>query len=156
MKLTPSQFRNALGITQETLRHWRNMLPIFHGRLGYAPVFTPGDLVAGAVIKELRYTYGISIKKFAIPSASLGKVCNETPWNTLSNSTLLLTLADNSCKLVPSHQKSNLDSPCIAIPLSKIMDRLTKSLLLENGQPQHPFYFPLTAVEDQQRKFGRT
>lgn len=152
MKLTPAQFRDVLGISQETLRHWRKVLPIFSGRSGYAPIFRPGDLVAGAVIKMLKNSWGISVSAFADQSIAIGQICNDTPWSTLSDGALVIFLDDKACELVPADTPQSVDSAQLIVPLAPIVSAITGSLLQEGGDPQRPIYFPLTEVEPALRK----
>ena len=49
----PSQTKEALEITEETLRYWRNKLAPLKGERGYAPCFLPGDLLALSVVTQL-------------------------------------------------------------------------------------------------------
>ena len=154
LKLTPAQFRNCLGITQETLRHWRKVLPIFQGRTGYAPVFTTGDLVAGAIVKVLKDTCGISIKKFGTHSVGLGKICNETSWTVLNNSTLVLRLHEGDSVIISAKQKPINDKLSISVPLAPIMEQLTQALLKDSDHTQHPLYFPPSEVVTRKRKAG--
>ncbi len=131
MKLTPAQFRDALGLTQETLRHWRRVLPPFQGVTGYAPVFTTGDLIAGAVIKTLVDTCGISVSKFAKQATSIAATCNETPWIELSKSVLILSLKDATCALAASSTKTMQLTPSVSIPLSPILEGLTQAMMCD-------------------------
>lgn len=146
MKLTPAQFRDALGISQETLRHWRKSLPVFRGRNGYAPAFTTGDLLVGAVVKLLRDHWGISVAAFAEQSVILGEVLGKAPWPSLSASAIRLSLVDKGCTLVPVASQQAIDAPCLLIPLAPIVEHLTKTLLQERDQSQAPIYFPPVGV----------
>lgn len=152
MKLTPAQFRDAVGISQETFRHWREVLPIFQGRTGYVPVFTTGDLVAGAVIKTLKDACGISISKFASQSVAIGKICNDTPWATLSKGSLVLSLSDQSCSLVASVSGLPSNQLSVTVPLGPITDHLTHIMLQGSDRTQHPIYFPPTEVGGKRRR----
>lgn len=154
MKFTPAQFRDTLGLSQETLRHWRKKLPIFYGRNGRAPTFTPGDLVAGAVIKTLADQWGISVAIFAEQSVQLGRVCNETPWANLSTGALILSLSTKSCEFVSSELRYLPRDLSLLVPLAPIMERLTTTLLQDRTQAQSPIYFPPTEVK--QRSGGGT
>jgi len=154
LKLTPAQFRDAIGISQETLRHWRRVLPIFQGRTGYAPVFTTGDLVAGAIIKTLKDAFGISISDFAEHSVAIGTICDETPWTTLSNGVLVLSLSDKSCVLVNCKTGLRVDQLCLSVPLRPIMDDLTQTMLQDNRQTQQKNLFPLTEVKRPKHQVG--
>lgn len=146
VKLTPAQFRDALGISQETLRHWRKSLPVFRGRNGYAPAFTTGDLMVGAVVKLLRDQWGISVAVFAEQSVALSEVLGRTPWPSLSASAVRLSLADKGCILVPVTNRQPVDVPCLIIPLAPIVEHLTAALLQDQDRSQAPIYFPPVEV----------
>ena len=128
------------------------MLPIFQGRSGYSPIFITGDLVAGAIVKALKDTCGISIKKFANHSVGIGKICNETSWAELNTSTLVLILNDGDCFLIPAKQKPIITNLSVAVPLAPLMEILMRALQRNNGQAQHPLYFPLSEVGSQSYK----
>ena len=154
MKLTPAQFRDVLGISQETLRHWRKVLPIFSGRSGYSPVFRPGDLVAGAIVKSLKDRWGISASAFAEQSVAIGRVCNETPWVSLASGALLVSLEDSSCELVKANSSQVADTLSLVVPLAPIISQITDALLQDKDDPQQPIYFAPTAVSPSRRKSG--
>lgn len=154
MKLTPAQFRDVLGISQETLRHWRKVLPIFAGRSGYAPVFRPGDIVAGAVVKLLKDRWGISVSAFAEQSIALGRVCNETPWTTLATGSLVMSLDVKSCRLVSEQSPAPATELCLTIPLAPIIAEITRGLLQDQDDVQKPFYFPPAEVTSRRHKGG--
>ena len=154
MKLTPAQFRDVLGISQETLRHWRKVLPIFSGRSGYAPIFRPGDLVAGAVIKMLKDRWGISVSAFADQSIAIGQVCNNTPWSTLAAGALVISLDDKSCELVSADAAQSVDEARLIVPLAPIVSEITRTLLQDRSDPQQPMYFPPTEVKPARRTRG--
>lgn len=146
MKLTPAQFRDTLGISQETLRHWRKSLPAFQGRKGYAPTFTTSDLVVGAIIKLLRDQWGISVAVFAEQSVALSEALGQTPWQSFSARAVRLSLADKGCTLVPATSRQPADVPCLIIPLAPIVEHLTATLLQDQDRSQLPIYFPPVEV----------
>lgn len=152
MKLTPAQFRDALGVSQETLRHWRKVLPIFQGRSGYTPVFTTGDLVAGAVIKTVREHLGIAVNTFAELSVSLGDVCNNTPWAKMPTGAILVSLSDKKCSFISLKKQRAPTDLLLIVPLAPIIDHLTKALLQDRADVQRPILFPPTEVAGAGRK----
>jgi hypothetical protein len=154
MKLTPAQFRDAIGITQETLRHWRRVLPPYQGITGYAPVFTTGDLIAGAVIKTLVDMCGVSVSKFTEQSAAIARTCNETPWAELSQSVLVLSLSDATCVLKKSSTRTTLESLCISVPLGPILDGLTQAIISDADEASAPRSFSDSAGKHQQSMAG--
>jgi hypothetical protein len=61
MKYTPGQAQETLYLSPATFRHWKTALPPLRGRIGYSPCFTPGDLLAMAVVKMLTEDIGIRV-----------------------------------------------------------------------------------------------
>ena len=118
VKLTPAQFREALGISQETLRHWRKALPIFQGPKGHAPAFSPTDLIAGAVVKLLRDEWGISVAAFADGSIALRDALNNQPWSRLPASALHLSLTEKSCEIKDATDEAVPATPTLVVPLA--------------------------------------
>jgi hypothetical protein len=64
MDFTQDQARNLVGVSVETLRHWRKTIPYLSLRTGKAARFSFSDVVGLAVTKELVYTFGIHIVTF--------------------------------------------------------------------------------------------
>ena len=44
VRYTPGQLRDAVGISQETYRHWKKALPPLRGGAGHGPRFSVGEL----------------------------------------------------------------------------------------------------------------
>ena len=154
MKLTPAQFRDALGLTQETLRHWRRVLPPFQDLAGYAPVFTTGDLIAGAVIKRLVDTCGISVSKFTEQSIAIATTCNETPWPELSRCVLILSLEDATCVLRAESAKATAASLSISIPLGPILDGLIQAIICDTDESKISSAFDANQAQRQKSLAG--
>ena len=137
MKYSPAQFRDAIGVSQETLRHWRKVLPVFQNRSGYAPAFSIGDLVTGAVIKCLRKKLGVNVGALANISNSLGHTLNKFPWMKMRQSLLILDMDNRSCTLQPISTEFENDCLQIVIPLQPILAELSAALL-QPAKDQHP------------------
>lgn len=152
MKLTPAQFRDAIGLTQETLRHWRRVLPIYQGHTGYAPTFSAGDMLTGAIIKTLVDTCGVSVSKFAEQSCAIGEVCNNTSWEILSESVLVLSLSESICILIKKEECTMLNTLCVTVPLGPIVEHLTLSITSDSEPLHYPISFP--PMINGQRKLG--
>ncbi|RVT81629.1 hypothetical protein DXV76_20310 [Rhodobacteraceae bacterium CCMM004] len=146
MKLTPAQFREALGISQETLRHWRKALPIFQGRKGYGPAFSPTDLIAGAIVKLLRDEWGISVAAFADGSVALRDALNDQPWSRLPESALHLSLTEKSCEMKDANEEAVPATPTLVVPLAPFVEQVTAALLRNEDTDQTPIYFPPVQV----------
>lgn len=143
MKYTPSQFRDAVGITQETLRHWRRVLPIYSDKVGYSPVFTINDLIVGVIIKRLRDDLGVSVSRLAQVSQQLGITCNRTPWESLECSTLFLDMENQTCTVHSMSSFPRLIGLQVVLPLESVLRQITDTLMQddENNQPKRPLSF---------------
>ena len=66
LRLTPAQVTEVAQLPDQTLRHWRSVLPPLAGLNGYTPCFTPGDALALLVIRYLVKVMGISVGALAL------------------------------------------------------------------------------------------
>ena len=62
---TPGQLRTVARIPVETFRHWKKALPPLRRDRGHSPCFTPGDLVAVAVVRTLSNDLGLRVSEVA-------------------------------------------------------------------------------------------
>ncbi|WP_438727910.1 hypothetical protein ACR9YC_11860 [Parasphingorhabdus sp. DH2-15] len=146
MKYTPAQFRDAVGISQETFRHWRKVIPVFADRNGYRPSFTTSDLILGAVIKTLRTELGIPTAQITDLSVTLSQSWNGKPWALLLQSSLLINVEERSCSLHPSSDFFQSEVLQIVVPLAPILSRLSVALISDVETDQHQIPFPPSAV----------
>jgi hypothetical protein len=65
MQFTPGQLRETVGISVETFRHWKRVLPPFAHRKRYVPCFTIGDLLAGRILRSLTEGCGVRVGHLA-------------------------------------------------------------------------------------------
>ena len=79
MRYTPGQLRDAVGLSKEAFRHWKRVLPGFPRAKSQGPVFSPGDVLALAVVRRLTDRCGIRVGQLRVVSRSIFDVCNETP-----------------------------------------------------------------------------
>jgi hypothetical protein len=80
MRFTQAQLREAVGISIETYRHWRTVLPPLYGHKGRAAHFGFGDLVAVAVIRCVVEELGVGISRVASASTPLFAGCRDETW----------------------------------------------------------------------------
>lgn len=146
MKYTPAQYRDALGISQETLRHWRKVLPIFQNRAGYAPVFSISDLIIGAIIKHLKEKLGINVAHFAPFSMALAETLNGTSWARMQKSSLALNIDERSCVLLSDTSSTTCDTLQIYVPLKPLLAELSAALTKPDDSLQQQIYFPPTSI----------
>lgn len=83
MLFTQGQVRSLLEIPFETLRRWREHIPALARHKGHAPSFTPGDVVALALISDLVAQYGVRPNALASSFDSLVQACHGCSWMML-------------------------------------------------------------------------
>lgn len=80
MRFTQLQAREALGLSVETLRHWRKVLPYLNVRQGRQAHLSFGDLVALAALRCLVDELELSIGQFAESGREFFEGCNRFTW----------------------------------------------------------------------------
>jgi hypothetical protein len=90
LKLTPQQVAHLTQLSDQTLRHWRHVLPPLTGLNGYTPCFAPGDALALMVVRHLVKVMGISVSALSAVSTSLFSLCRSTSWPHLADQRLLV------------------------------------------------------------------
>ena len=148
MKFTPGQVQEALGLSKATFRHWKEALPPLDGRNGYTPCFTPGDLLAMAVVKNLTEEVGIRVSSLRVIASDLFQHCSRNSWAGLERSTLIIEPLRARVSSAPEVQSAPLEGLAIVLPLRPIIAALRERLLLEQPEPQQELLrFPPTALE---------
>ena len=113
MHYTPDQLRGTVGLSKETLRYWKHVLPGFLREKCHGPVFSPGDDLAVAVPRRLTQRYGLRIGHLNSVSRCIFDVCNETPWDELIDKGLVVDLCRQTCSVVPKIGKPGLESSAV-------------------------------------------
>lgn len=153
MKYTPGQAQEILCISRATFRHWKGVLPPLAGRNGYGPCFTPGDLLALAVIKVLTDDIGIGVSHLHGAATCLFEHCQRGSWANLERSILVI---EPACARVDSFQEGQPVSPgavSIILPWRPIIVALRERLLMEKVEPpQGTLRFPPAVVADERRR----
>jgi hypothetical protein len=140
LRLTPQQVAQVAQLSDQTLRHWRQVLPPLAGLNGYTPCFTPGDALALLVLRHLVKVMGISVGTLASASTGLFDLCRNTSWPYLAERRLLVQVERGEVSILTND--SELDDPAILIPMRPFADRL-QSVWASSFSPadQLPFQF---------------
>lgn len=141
---TPGQLRGAIGIGQETYRHWKRALGPLCREAGHSPCFTAGDLLATAIVKILVADYGMRVSALSALADGLFEACNARSWPTLERSLLVLELTDARV-LMQSEGGLALDGPAMVVPLRALIERLRGTLLAGDDDGQEMLRFPPVA-----------
>ena len=143
MRYTPSQVRQVIGIPQETLRHWRAVLPSLAGLKGHAPVFRPGQLLGLAVVRVLVEDLGLSVGALKAADRDIFEICGSPQWLRLARGYLLVRPADGSAKFLDTLADADVGQASIVLPLDRIVASLREALLeVSSEEAQHSIVFP--------------
>lgn len=135
MHYTPGQLRDTVGLSKEAFRHWKRVVPAFANGRGHAPSFSPGDVLASAVLRRLTDTAGVRIGHLSEIAPSIFQVCNAASWEALQDKSLIIDLQKRTCVAV-----KNLTSPVgelvVVCVLSPLIDALRFDLLNSSAPNQ--------------------
>lgn len=145
MRYTPAQLKEALGISEETLRHWRRSFAPLQGKRGYAPCFTPGDLLALKVVTQL-HSLGIGVGQLKSVAVDLFEACSQGVWSNVENKVLVFD--GRAMELVPTGEDGRWAQQArIAVPLKPLVQQLQQRLSGDEGRSAQPeIVFPPLGV----------
>ncbi|WP_095204702.1 helix-turn-helix domain-containing protein [Mesorhizobium carmichaelinearum] len=149
MRYTPSQVRHVVGITQETLRHWRQALPSLRGLKGHAPVFRPGQLLGLTVVRVLVEDLGLTVGALRAAERDIFDICNSPQWIRLARGHLLVRPIEGRATFVDTVSDNDLERPAIPLPLEPIVTALRLALLeVAPEEAQQSLAFPPVDVSE--------
>lgn len=147
MRYTPSQVRHLVGITQETLRHWRRALPSLDGLKGHAPVFRPGQLLGLAVVRVLVEDLGLTVGALRAAERDIFGICSSPQWLRLAQGYLSVRPLEGQVTFIETVSDNDLERPAILLPLEPIVTALRLALLeVAPGEAQQSMAFPPVGV----------
>jgi len=156
MRFTQSQIRELLSISVDALRTWRDAIPALANHKGHAPTFTPGDVVAMAIVAELVRNFGIRVGSIGERLDQLFGECRGKSWLALETCVVLIE-AEN-IRLVDAVAPSRPlpDTSIVCVPCAPIVSRLQAALsATEADLAQGYLQFPPTAIVPQAERRGR-
>lgn len=149
MKYTVAQIRSLTGISAQTLRVWREILPPIQGRNGYKACFTAGDALALKIVQRFTSEVGLPIGRLVSIADELFSICQGGHWPVLEKSVLLLDFSNNVLQVVSvKNFSSNISDSLLLFPIAKEIAQLRSELLPEAAQqsPQQVLRFPPTPL----------
>lgn len=129
MQYTQSQVRETVGLSLDTYRHWKRVLPPLATKGGRSACFSIGDLMAASIVHRLTETAGVRVGHLSDVAAEIFEICNSSPWAALVGTTLWVDLEQRTCSVERApklHQDANLVLSC---RLDPILAQLRDSLL---------------------------
>lgn len=122
LKLTPKQVAYVAQLSDQTLRHWRHVLPPLAGMNGYTPCFELGDALALLVVRHLVKVMGINVSSLSAVSIGLFSLCRSTSWPQLADRNLLVYIERGEVSLLT--REPDIDAPVILVPMSPFTKQL--------------------------------
>lgn len=126
---TQGQLRNAVGLSKEAFRHWKRVLPGFPQGNSHGPSFSPGDVLAFAVLHRLTQTCGVRIGHLSTVSSRVFEVCNKTSWDVLANRVLVVDLGGQACSMAPKTGRIPGGSAVVVCPMEPLVAMLRDDFL---------------------------
>lgn len=156
MRYTQSQIRDLLSISVDAFRTWRDAIPALAHHKGHAPSFTPGDVVAMAIVAELVRDFGVRVGTLGDRFNALFEECRGRSWLSLENCVALID-ADDFCLIDASIADGrSRDASTLRVPCAPIIARLRSALIAtEVDQAQGHLQFPPTSVALPPERRGR-
>ncbi len=147
MQFTPGQVKEVLGISEETLRYWRRVLPGFAGRKGYAPCFGFHDVVCLRLVKDICGILGVQVSKMIPAFPDLRSIVTQSIVSEPEVWFLSFDPATESVgKLRAEELAEAIDRPVAIIPGSALMAEVRSKLLGVEDIKQPSLPFPLIGL----------
>ncbi|MGH6679326.1 MAG: hypothetical protein ACREDL_10455 [Bradyrhizobium sp.] len=102
MQYSLNQLRETVGLSVETYRHWKRVLPPLAEKGGRAPCFSIGDFVAASILHRLTENAGVRVGHLVDISTEVFRICNASPWASLIGRTLTVDLEGRTCVVEPA------------------------------------------------------
>lgn len=156
MRYTQSQIRELLSISVDALRIWRDAIPSLASHRGHAPTFTPGDVVAMAIVAELVRDFGVRVGTVGGRLDQLFRECRGKSWLALE--TCIAMIEADGFRLVDAgaHPRPSPDASTLCVPCAPIVSRLRSALTATEAEmAQGYLQFPPTAIGPQSERRGQ-
>lgn len=140
MRYLPAQAKEAIGISEETFRHWRQVLAPLKGKRGYGPCFSPGDLLSLKVVAQL-HALGIQVRHIAPHANALFLSCSQGAWFGLEDKAIVFDGGSIGLINAATDQQWSM-RPRIVVPLRPLISELRQCLFVEEAHPQSDLVFP--------------
>lgn len=129
LRFTPGQLRSTVGLSKETFRHWKRVLPAFASGRGHAPNYSLGDVLASAILRRVTESCGIRIGCFADVATKIFEICNQTSWDVLESDILIVDLPHKKCAILRNPADIPVKNAVLVCPLGPVITELQDNLL---------------------------
>ncbi|MEI8395026.1 MAG: hypothetical protein WCF85_09845 [Rhodospirillaceae bacterium] len=147
MRYTQGQIRELLSISVDAFRAWRDAIPALAAHKGHAPSFTPGDVVAMAIVGELVRDFGVRVGTVGDRFDQLFRECRGKSWLSLENCVAIIEAGGIRLVDPMALHRQAPGASTICVPCAPIVSRLRSALTAsEAEQVQGYLKFPPTVV----------
>lgn len=156
MRYTQSQIRELLSISVDAFRTWREAIPTLARHRGHTPSFTPGDVVAMAIVAELVRDFGLRVGTMGGRFDQLFRECGGRSWVSLENSVALIGADDLRLVEASLAHRQSPNASTLRVPCAPIIAHLRSALAATEGdQVQGNLQFPPTSIAMQSDQRGK-
>lgn len=150
MEFTQDQARRLVGVSVETLRHWRKTIPYLSLRTGKAARFTFTEVVGLAVTNELVNTFGVHIVTLSAAVNKIFPLFADAIPAVLDYATVVLSANDARLFDTRSQSTSFPAQSAVVIPLAPIVAGIRQQIFPLAAAPQQSaLRFPPESVRRQ-------
>lgn len=147
VRYTPGQMRSAVGISQQTYRHWKKALVPIRRETGHSPCFSAGDILAVTVVRVLTADFAIRVSALSAIAEPLFNDCNAVPWPVLERGKFVIELASGRLHFLQELDHVPGLTPMLVIPLKPLIEQLRDAFLTEGKRDsQELLRFPPTPM----------
>jgi hypothetical protein len=148
MRFTQSQVRDLLSISVDDFRTWRGAVPALADHKGHAPSFTPGDVIALAIIAQLVRDFGVRVGTMSAQLETLVQICRGRSWVSLEACLVLIDSRQAQLFEGDAASLQSFDTSTAIIPCAPIVERLRWTLTThEIDRPQGHLQFPPMGIQ---------
>lgn len=150
MRYTQGQVRDLLDVPIETFRRWRDGVSALSRHKGHGPTFSPGDVVALALMADLVNIYGVRVNTLAARLDELFELSHGCSWLTLESCVIVISSEETRMMQADDPRRDAAEGTVLSIPCRPIVQRLrTKLIAAEIDDPQTRLQFPPTPLTAQ-------
>jgi hypothetical protein len=156
MRYTQSQIRDLISISVDDFKTWRKIIPALATHRGHGPTFTPGDVVALAIVAKFVREFGIRVGTVAAQLNSLFNACHGKSWLSLESCIVLVHADGFRLVHADTHNRVSQERTTIVVPCAPIISRLQSALTTTEVETvQGYLHFPPTAISNPNAQRGR-
>jgi hypothetical protein len=142
IQFTQEQARALTGVSVETIRHWRGVIPYLSSKPGKSARFTFGDVVGLAVTREL-INLGIRIANVSHGVEALFICLTQAGPSMLQGGIALVTTTGASIVRPDDVSRLRSQESGLVVPLDPLIARIREHMLpIEPGGEQASLPFP--------------